>query len=87
MVIETFRHGDPIPVYRRFRDKGRLAPEGLRYVTSWIRDDVSRCYQVMETEHPALLDRWMNNWMDIVDFEVHPVITSAEAMEKVRPLL
>ena len=87
MVIETFRGGDAIPVYRRFRDRGRLAPEGLRYVSSWVDERIVRCYQVMETADRALLDRWMAEWSDIVDFEVHPVMTSAEAAERMAPRL
>jgi hypothetical protein len=87
MVIENFKNGDPIPVYRRFRDQGRLAPAGLTYVSSWVNDKMNRCYQLMETEDPALLDRWMANWIDIVDFEVHPVISSQEAAEKIGPRL
>jgi len=87
MVIENFKNGDPVPVYRRFRDRGRLAPEGLSYISSWIDTGLRRCYQVMETENPALLDEWMAQWSDIVDFEVHPVITSAEAAEAVSPRL
>lgn len=87
MVIEKFRGGDPAPVYRRFRDSGRLAPEGLEYVSSWVTDDLRTCYQVMECEDRTLLDRWMSRWSDIVDFEVVPVITSPEAVARVAPRL
>ncbi|MGE5846560.1 MAG: DUF3303 domain-containing protein [Ignavibacteria bacterium] len=87
MIIEKFRNGDNISVYRRFRDKGRLAPEGLNYITSWIDESISRCYQIMETHNPALLDQWINNWKDIVEFEVFPVISSEEAAEKMSKLL
>ena len=87
MVIETFRDGDAIPVYRRFRDRGRLAPDGLRYVVSWVDAPMRRCYQVMETDDRSLLDAWIANWSDLVDFEVIPVITSPEAAERVRPRL
>ena len=83
MVIEQFKHGDPVPVYRRFRDRGRLAPEGLRYVNSWVDASLERCYQLMETEDRALLDQWIAQWKDLVDFEVHPVISSAEAAAQV----
>jgi hypothetical protein len=83
MVIETFRHGDPVPIYRRFRERGRLAPEGLRYVASWVTEDLRRCFQVMECDDPALLAQWTAAWADIVDFEVVPVVTSAEAAAKV----
>jgi hypothetical protein len=78
MVLEHFK-GDPAPVYRRFRERGRLAPEGLRYVHSWVTSDLQRCYQVMECDDRRLLEQWMNEWKDLVDFEVIPVVTSAEA--------
>lgn len=81
MVIEHFR-GGAAPVYRRFRERGRLAPEGLAYVASWVDATLGRCYQVMETADPALLEEWMGLWRDLVDFEVHPVISSAEAAER-----
>lgn len=87
MVVEHFKGKDPVPVYRRFRERGRMAPEGLTYVSSWIDERLERCYQVMETSDPALLDQWMANWADIVDFEVYPVISSEEAAKKVAPLL
>jgi hypothetical protein len=80
MVVERFRDGDPIPVYRRFRDRGRLAPEGLSYVASWVSSDYSRCYQLMQCDDPALLDEWMSQWRDLVDFEATAVVTSAEAV-------
>ena len=87
MIIEHYRGGDPVPVYRRFRELGRLAPEGLRYTASWITRDLKHCYQVMETEDPALLQEWINRWADLVDFEVVPVVTSAEAQAIVGPRL
>ena len=82
MIIEHFKNGDPAPVYRRFRDGGRLAPEGLKYVSSWVTSDLTRCYQVMECDDPRLLEQWMGRWSDLVDFEVIPVITSAQAVER-----
>ena len=87
MVVENFRNGDALPVYRRFRDHGRLAPEGLSYISSWVTESLDRCYQVMETENRALLDQWIANWNDVVDFEVHPVIISKEAAAKIAPHL
>lgn len=87
MIIERFRNGDAAPVYRRFRERGRLAPDGLRYVNSWVTEDFTTCYQVMESEDRAPLDAWMANWRDIVDFEVIPVMTSAQAAEKIAPRL
>ena len=83
MVIETFRNGDPVPVYRRFRERGRLTPAGLEYVTSWVTTDLRRCYQVMETADPKLLGEWIGRWADVADFEVVPVVTSAEAAARV----
>ena len=83
MVVEHFRNGDARPVYRRFGERGRMAPEGLTYVSSWVDESLARCYQVMETTDRSLLDEWMRNWKDIVEFEVHPVMTSQEAAQRV----
>jgi hypothetical protein len=82
MIVEHFRGGDAGPVYERFRARGRLAPEGLSYVGSWVTSDLQRCYQVMECADEALLREWIAQWDDLVDFEVIPVITSAEAASK-----
>jgi len=79
VVIERFRNGDAVPVYRRFREQGRLAPDGLRYVASWVASDFKTCWQVMEADDLALLETWMERWRDLVDFEVVPVRTSADA--------
>ena len=78
MVIEHFKGRDPKPVYRRFAERGRMMPEGLKYVNSWIEVGMDRCFQVMETDDPILLQEWIKNWGDLVDFEVVPVVTSAE---------
>ena len=85
MVIEHFRGGDAAPVYARFRERGRLAPEGLTYVNSWVTADLARCYQVMACDDRALLDAWIARWSDLVDFEVVPVVTSAEAAAQFGP--
>ena len=87
MVIERFKNGDALPVYGRFRDRGRLAPPGLDYVSSWVSADLTTCFQIMEAPDRALLDRWMAQWGDLVDFEVVSVMTSAEAVATVTPLL
>jgi hypothetical protein len=87
VIVERFRGGDPVPVYRRFRDRGRLAPEGLQYVNSWVSTDLTTCYQVMECDDRRLLDQWLAKWSDIVEFEVIPVITSSEAAAAVAPRL
>jgi len=87
MIVEHYRNRDPVPVYRRFRDRGRLAPEGLTYVGSWITEDLGTCYQVMECRERALLDAWMEQWRDLVDFEVIPVLSSAEVQARVAPRL
>ncbi|MEO7084838.1 MAG: DUF3303 family protein [Gemmatimonadaceae bacterium] len=86
MVIERFRNGDARPVYERFRERGRLAANGLSYVSSWVTDDYAQCYQVMETDDRALLDEWVANWSDLVEFEAIPVVTSAEAAAAILPL-
>ena len=87
MIIEHFREGDAVPVYRRFRERGRLAPEALHYVSSWVTHDLRRCYQIMECDDRALLDEWIANWSDLVDFEVETVMTSADAVAAITPSL
>ncbi len=79
MIIEEFHDGGPAPVYQRLRESGRLAPDGLRYVESWVSQDLTRCYQLMECNDRALLDEWMSRWSDLVHFEVVPVVTSEQA--------
>lgn len=81
MVIERFTHGAR-PVYERART-GRMLPPGLRYVDSWISEPLDRCFQLMETDDPSLLEEWMAQWGDLVIFEaVVPVIPSAEAASR-----
>ena len=87
MIVERFKNRDPVPVYKRFRERGRLAPEGLTYVSSWVSVDLTTCYQVMETSDPPLLDEWLARWSDLVEFEVVPVLASAEAAALVDALL
>ena len=84
MVLETFKDGGAPEVYRRARERGRLMPEGLRYVSSWIDHDFKRCFQLMETEDASLFDAWIQAWADLVEFEVIPVRTSAEATQIMR---
>jgi hypothetical protein len=87
LIIETFRDGDALPVYRRFHAQGRLAPDGLQYVASWVTEDLRRCFQIMDCDDPALLEQWMTRWEDLTEFEVIPVVTSAEAAALVAPRL
>jgi hypothetical protein len=87
MIIEHFKNDDPVPVYRRFRDRGRLAPNGLQYISSWVDEKLERCFQIMETDDRKLLDQWITNWSDIVEFEVFPVVSSKEAAEMIAPRL
>ncbi len=83
MIVEHFREKNAVPVYRRFRDEGRLAPEGLSYVSSWVDTDFQRCFQLMETDDERLIGEWIANWSDIVEFEIFPVMTSKEAADKI----
>ena len=87
MVVEHFKDKNAVPVYRRFREQGRLAPAGLNYLSSWIDLGFERCFQLMETDDPNLLEEWIAKWSDIVEFEVFPVLTSEEAVKKITPKL
>jgi Protein of unknown function (DUF3303) len=82
MVIETYVEG-PGPVYARVAERGRMLPPGLEYLESWIEErSLARCFQLMETEKPSLFDQWIANWSDLVEFEIVPVISSAEATSR-----
>jgi len=81
MVIEHFRDRDAKAVYRRFRDKGRMAPAGLTYVGSWIEANFDRCFQLMECNDAGLLQDWILSWADLADFEIVPVVPSKETAE------
>ena len=85
MVIERFRNRDAAPVYRRLRDHGRMMPDGLRYVGSWIETNFDRCFQLMECDDERLFADWMAKWNDLMDFEVVPVATSPEMQQKLFP--
>ena len=87
MVIERFKNREAIPVYRRFREKGRMMPEGLNYVESWVETNFDRGFQLMECEEPRLLEEWAAHWRDLVDFEFVPVRTSKQAVELIAPNL
>jgi hypothetical protein len=87
LVIEHFRNGDPLPIYQRLRAEGRLMPEGLTYVSSWITEDLTRCYQVMETSDRTLLEEWIGRWSDLMDIEVLPVLSSADVQGRLGPRL
>lgn len=86
LVIERFKNGDPGPVYQRFRERGRMAPAGVEYIGSWVTEDLTTCYQVMQSAERALLEEWIASWRDLVDFEVLPVISSAEAAARAAPV-
>lgn len=79
MVVEQFK--DAPAIYRRLREKGRMMPEGLEYVSSWIDVDLKTCWQLMRTEDESLFEGWTNNWQDLMDFKIVPVRTSAEVRE------
>ena len=79
MVIERFKNRDAKAVYARFNEKGRMMPDGLKYVGSWIETNFDRCFQVMECDDERLLHEWATNWRDLMDYELVPVRTSADA--------
>jgi Protein of unknown function (DUF3303) len=87
MVIERFKNRDAKAVYRRFRDQGRGAPEGLAYVGSWIETNFDRCFQIMECDDARLLQQWVAFWADLIEFEIVPVVSSAETRETIETLL
>jgi hypothetical protein len=87
MAYEKFKAAGAKEVYRRSREKGRMLPQGLNYVSSWVDLEFSRCFQLMETEDFSLFSKWTSQWRDLVEFEIIPVRTSAEAMTLMEPTL
>ena len=87
MVVERFKNRDALAIYRRLRERGRMAPEGLQYVGSWIEANFDRCFQLMECDDPRLLQQWALQWQDLIEMEFVPVVPSKETMEVVNSLL
>lgn len=81
MVIERFKNRDAQAVYSRFKEKGRMMPDGLTYLGSWVEDNFDRCFQLMECDNPHLFEQWLVHWQDVADFEVVHVVSSTEAAE------
>ena len=83
MIIETFHPGKVKELYKRFEEKGRQLPAGVQYVNSWVDEDLKKCYQVMESDSEEKIHTWIQHWADLADFQIIPVITSAQAEEKI----
>ncbi len=90
MVIESFRNQDAVAAYRRIKEQGRMLPEGLGFVASWVTADLGRCFQIMECDDVTLLQRWVSRWSDIVAFEILPVTegknTGAALADRITPI-
>jgi hypothetical protein len=87
MVIERFKNRDALAVYRRFREQGRIMPDGLTYLDSWTEANLDRCFQLMECDDPSLLQQWVAGWHDLVEFEFVPVVPSKRTVEAITPML
>lgn len=87
MVVERFRDQDSKAIYRRLRKSGRMMPEGLRFVSSFVAADFSRCFQLMECEDVTLLQRWVAEWSDLMEFEIVPVVAGKETAAALEPQL
>ncbi|MEJ0047537.1 MAG: DUF3303 family protein [Rhodospirillales bacterium] len=88
MIIERFKDGDMLPIYKRVRDEGRVLPDGLKYVDSWIEPNFGRCFQLMECDDPRLLQEWVLHWRGFgISFEIVPVVSSKDTRELVAPFL
>ncbi len=87
MVTGRFKDRDAKAVYRRFRQKGRMTPEGLTYIGSWIESNFDRCFQLMECADARLVEQWVAEWQDLCEFEFVPVVPSKETLDSITPLL
>jgi len=88
MIIESFRNDDMLPIYKRLRDEGRLLPEGLKYIDSWVEPNFSRCFQLVKCDDLRLIQEWVLKWRGSgVTFQIVPVVNSKETREVVSPWL
>ena len=87
MVIERFRNRDAAAIYRRYRERGRMMPEGLEYVGSWVETNYDRCFQLMRCDDPRLFEQWTRHWQDLMEFEIVPVAESKDVIEAISPRL
>jgi len=87
MVIERFKNRNARAVYTRSRERGRMLPEGLKYVDSWVEANFDRCFQLMECNDAKLLQKWVLEWQDLVEFEIVPVVLSNETTDTITPML
>ena len=87
IVIERFKNRNARAVYTRSRERGRMLTEGLKYVDSWVEANFDRCFQLMECEDAKLLQKWVFEWQDLVDFEIVPVVSSKETTDTIDPML
>jgi len=83
LVIEHFKNQDAQAVYERFQNEGRMLPEGLRYVDSWVEANFKRCFQLMECDDPLLFQQWIFHWRDLMEFEIVPVVPSQKTKEAI----
>ena len=87
MVIEKFKNRNARAVYTRSRERGRILPDGLRYIDSWVEANFDRCFQLMECDEANLLQKWVFEWQDLIDFEIVPVVSSKETTDTITPML
>jgi hypothetical protein len=87
MVIETFRNQNAKAIYRRLRDRGRQLPDGLTFVGSWVQADLDRCFQLMECHDVTLLQRWVAEGSDLIEFEIVPVVAGKDTAAALGPQL
>lgn len=87
MVVERFKDGKAKDTYRRFQEKGRMMPEGLRYIDSWVEVNFGRCFQLMECDNLRLFQQWVLEWEDLGEFEIIPVVSSKETMEVITKIV
>ncbi len=87
MVVERFKNRDALAIYRRLRERGRMMPDGLEYVGSWIETNYDRCFQLMRCDDSRLFDEWTANWQDLMEFEIVPVAESKQVIEAITPEL
>jgi len=73
MVVERFKPGLMEKNYEVYNSQGRMFPEGLYYLNSWVNAGNNVCFQLMESNDPSLFEEWFEKWEEFVEFELYPI--------------
>lgn len=65
----------------RFKETGAPPPPGVDMLGRWHNAAGNGGFFLVETDDPVALARWLQEWTDVIDFEVVPVVTDEQVSE------